>query len=119
VFFNEQRQAIVGRLIAISPAMWRIAQRAETIRETIIELPVSEWPICHGITGRRNARSPGLKGTIAEFCTLVKYQSLFNQVGPVPKRGTFLAVLRSALTVFSARCRDPQPRPLLSSYRRR
>jgi phage repressor protein C with HTH and peptisase S24 domain len=55
VFFNEQRQAIVGRLIAMSRETWRIAQRAETIRETIIELPVSEWRICHGIIGRRNA----------------------------------------------------------------
>jgi hypothetical protein len=90
VFFNEQRQAIVGRLIAISPAMWRIAQRAETIRETIIELPVSEWPICHGITGRRNARSPGLKGTIAEFCTLVNYQCCSTKLAPFPSGALFL-----------------------------
>jgi Peptidase S24-like len=59
VLWNRQRQRIVGELLEMTtPKMWRIEQlRADasekTVRETIVELPVSEWPLCHRITGAR------------------------------------------------------------------
>jgi hypothetical protein len=55
VFLNRERRAIVGKLLLAPPSIWRIEQlrghaTEKMVRETVIELSVNEWPLCHPIT---------------------------------------------------------------------
>jgi hypothetical protein len=90
VFFNEQRQAIVGRLIAMSPAMWRIAQRAETIRDhRVTRQRVADLPRDHR-EAQRLIVGPETNNCRALY--VGKYQSLFSRtLAPFPSGAIFLA----------------------------
>lgn len=53
VWFDEDRNAIVGRLVEMSPATWHIEQwrwQGKYFEEIVGELPRSDWPTCHRIT---------------------------------------------------------------------
>jgi hypothetical protein len=59
VFWNMQQRAIVGELLATTAETWRIGQwrgRGDEIDRAVLDLPHSEWPMCHCITERRHAR---------------------------------------------------------------